>query len=142
MFREKLADTMMCLCDTKPCTNTAGVRSPVVVGIGHLPRSYPSLPSAVQHKGEPPRPANRCQMPGCKQKSIFYCVECNKCLCIKGHSMCFSKYHEQLKHLEVQQPPQQLQKRGDGEKIASSSASPSDSNDDAPAPPTQRVFNT
>ena len=137
MFWEKLADTMMCLYQYYRCASTRGGRHRTP------PKIVPySLPSAVQHKGEPPRQAHGCQMPGYKKKSIFYCVECNKCLCIKGHSMCFSKYHEQLKHLEVQQPPQQLQKRGDGEKIASSSASPSDSNDDAPAPPTQRVFNT
>ena len=127
-FREKLANTMMCLCDTRPRTNTTGVRRPVAVGLGHLPRPYPTLPSAFQHKGEPPRPALRCQIPGCKKKLIFYCAECNKCLCIKGHLMCFSDYHEQLKHLEV--PQQQLEKGGEAERTALSSASPSDSNDD------------
>ena len=51
-------------------------------------------------KGEPKRALHRCQMPGCKSKSIFYCVECNKCLCIKASSMCFSHYHNEGYHVK------------------------------------------
>lgn len=118
-FREALGNIMLTMCDTRPPSNVPAVLHTAPVSLGHLPASYPPLPLEAQRAAaaerEPRRPPHRCQMPGCKKKSIFYCQQCNVCLCMRPGRICFSDYHRQMKHrlpdnakqLAVVHPPQE-----------------------------------
>lgn len=103
-FREKLGNIMLMLCDTRPAQKYA-ITAPIPVGLGHLPKVYPPLQSQVEKARSNPdaaagklkRQLHRCQLEGCKQKSIFYCIECNKCFCMRPDKECFRIYHQNLK---------------------------------------------
>ena len=101
-FREALGNVMLTMCDTRPPPNVPAALHPAPIGLGHLPASYAPLPLEAQRAAaagrEPRRPPHRCQMPGCKKKSIFYCQQCNVCLCMRPGRICFSEYHRQMKH--------------------------------------------
>ena len=76
----------------------------VTVSIAHLPMAYPALRSAMSQArleekegAKLRRQQHRCQMPGCHFRSTFYCIQCNKCLCITFDRMCFTEYHKTLR---------------------------------------------
>jgi hypothetical protein len=101
-FREALGNIMLMMCDTRPPPNAPVALQPAPIGIGHLPMSYNPLPQELQRSTaagrDPRRPSHRCQMPGCDKKSIFYCAQCNVCLCMRAGRICFTDYHRQMKH--------------------------------------------
>ena len=100
-FREALGNKMLTMNDSPPSRGVAPVTPRYAVNINHLPARYPPVASAAARAATdpdayvPPQ-QHRCQMPGCKLRSFFYCRECNKCFCIKQRNMCFSEYHQQL----------------------------------------------
>ena len=104
---------MLMMTDTRPNPRADTMTPLVPVNIGHLPMSYPPLQSAVlkaslnpESTGKLKQQVHHCQMEGCNQKSIFYCIECNKCLCINADKHCFRDFHQKLATaaVTVQQP--------------------------------------
>jgi hypothetical protein len=102
-FREKLGNLMLSL-STQKISRGISPKAPVInINIGHLPKSYPPVACALRKaaenpgaRGKPARQGHRCQMKGCNLRSVFYCQQCNKCLCVKPGNECFRIYHEQL----------------------------------------------
>ena len=138
-FREKLGNIMLMLCDTRPAQKYA-IRAPVPVGLGHLPKVYPPLQSELEKAKSNPdaaagklkRQLHRCQLEGCKQKSTIYCIECNKCFCMRPDKECFLIYHQNL----------QVQKAAESEDTSDSSGveSATEAEED-PAPQVQPRVN-
>jgi hypothetical protein len=102
-FREKLGNVLLSMSVSQRLQGTTAVTPPIAINIGHLPMAYPPLASAVRKASNNPdadgkiqRQVHRCQMDGCKFKSIFYCVGCNKCFCVKSDKHCFYEYHKKL----------------------------------------------
>ena len=79
-FREKLGNIMLMLCDTCPAHNYA-IRAPLPIGLGHLPKVYPPLQSELEKA---------------KSNPTIYCIEYNKCFCMRPDKECSLIYHQNL----------------------------------------------
>lgn len=102
-FREVLGNQMLMMSDVQRTPVKYGVTPRVIITMGHLPRVYPAYDSARKMKADHPdtaviqrRQTHRCQHKGCKKRSIIYCEECNKCLCVKPGKECFYQFHKEL----------------------------------------------
>ena len=82
-FREKLGNIMLMLCDTcVTCpAHKYAIRAPLPVGLGHLPKVYPPLQSELEKA---------------KSNPTIYCIEYNKCFCMRPDKECSLIYHQNL----------------------------------------------
>ena len=136
-FREALGNIMLLMCDTRPPPNAPVALQPSPIGIGHLPRPYNQLSQEIERSTaagrDPRRPSHRCRMPGCGKKSIFYCVQCNVCLCMRADRLCFTDYHQQMKHLRHDEAGQIAAAHPPPPAPENSASSTTTSDDDEPA---------